>query len=70
MNVSFPAPGIKWAIIDKDGFVVDGAYGWALGETERDAWERALDPCQDWTVRRAVADGDRCVPVQQRSPDQ
>lgn len=39
--------------IMRDGAILDGAHGLAIGPTEDAAWERAIDPCEDWSISEA-----------------
>lgn len=39
--------------IVNDGEIIDGAYGHAIGRTEQEAWDRALEPSQDWAISKA-----------------
>lgn len=44
---------LMYCIMESEGGqIVDGAFGLAIGATEREAWERALDPCEDWSIRK------------------
>lgn len=49
---------MKYCILDESG-LVDGAHGLAIGDTEQDAWERAIDLAQDWSILRAKQEGCR-----------
>lgn len=40
-----------------EGEIVDGAHGLAIGSTAAEAWARALDPCEPWTIERSKAAG-------------
>lgn len=44
---------LRYCVMEKDGSIVDGAHGLAIGNTEQEAWERALDPCGDWSIEKA-----------------
>jgi len=60
----WPAPFHEgfWAIVDENGAIQEGAYGWAISpDSEVGAWERLLEPCQDWSVRRAKENGYRAA---------
>lgn len=43
---------LMYCILEHDGSILDGANGLAIGATERQAWERALDPCEDWSIEK------------------
>ena len=47
---------MMFCILD-DGAIVDGAHGLAIGTTEEGAWERAIEPCEEWSIREAKASG-------------
>lgn len=52
-------PYLPYAILDENGKVIDGAHGWAIGETAQAAWERAINPAQDWSIQRSKDAGYR-----------
>ena len=43
--------------IMRNGEILDGAKGLAIGETEQLAWERGLDPCQEWSIKKSKQQG-------------
>lgn len=47
--------------IMRDGEIIDGGGGLAIGATEWDAWERAINPCEEWSIQRARDNGDKVV---------
>lgn len=50
------ANDMMFCIMD-DGAIVDGAHGLAIDETENAAWERAIEPCEEWSIRKAKSSG-------------
>jgi hypothetical protein len=47
-----PESELQFCIMN-EGEIVDGANGLAIGATEQEAWERCLNPCEDWSIARA-----------------
>ncbi len=59
-----PSPKDLMFCIMRDGQIVDGAHGLAIGPTEFDAWRRAVEPAEDWAISHARKHGDvvrRCA---------
>jgi hypothetical protein len=56
--------------IMQNGEIVDGAHGLAIGSTEIEAWERALDPCGEWSIEKAKQSGSvvRCCAIMVINP--
>ncbi len=48
-----PNPDEMLFCILQDGAVMDGAHGLAIGTTEAEAWERAIDQCERWAIELA-----------------
>lgn len=44
---------LKFCILNADGSLMDGPNGLAIGETEQDAWERAIEPAEPWAIEKA-----------------
>jgi len=58
-----------WVILDEIGQLVDGAYGWAISsDNEREAWGRAIEPCEDWSIKKAKDAGHSAALVQAIQP--
>lgn len=52
-----PGPDDLMFCILIDGEIADGANGLAISSTEQGAWERLLEPCEQWSIERAKEGG-------------
>ena len=67
-----PKPDDLMFCIMRDGEIIDGAHGLAIGNTEQEAWERALDPAQNWSIEHAKRTGSavaRCALMVINAPE-
>jgi hypothetical protein len=56
MNM-LPSENEMWFCIMLNGELLDGANGLAIGETEQIAWERGIDPCEEWSIKQSKQQG-------------